>query len=87
VGFVITKYFAISDLSVFWGVYKFKKETYVGSRDAVNASKKASNFVVKTSFPKWLQARVFHQGHVFHFFSSDGVNDCIVLVLLGLMAI
>jgi hypothetical protein len=26
-------------------------------------------------------------GHVFHFFSGDGVNDCIGLVLLGPMVI
>jgi hypothetical protein len=34
---------------------------------------------------KWLQARIFHKGHVFHFFSSDWVNDCICMVLLGPM--
>jgi hypothetical protein len=53
----------------------------------VNALKKASDFVAKTSFPKWLQARVFHKGHVLHFFASDWVKDCIGLVLLGPMAI
>jgi hypothetical protein len=30
---------------------------------------------------------VFHKGHLFHFFSGDGVNDCIGLVLLGSMVI
>jgi hypothetical protein len=53
----------------------------------MNALKEASYFVAKTSFPKWLQARVFHKGHVFHFFSSDWVNDCIGVVLLVLMVI
>jgi hypothetical protein len=51
------------------------------------ALKEASCLVAKTSFPKWLQARVFHKGHVFNFFSSDWVNECIGLVLLGLMVI
>jgi hypothetical protein len=46
-----------------------------------------SYFIDKTSFPKWLQARVFQKGHVFHFFSSDWVNDCIGVVLLGPMVI
>jgi hypothetical protein len=55
------------------------------SRNVANALKKAPDFVSKTSFPKWFQARVFHKGHVFHFFSGDGVNYCICLVLLGPM--
>jgi hypothetical protein len=49
--------------------------------------KKASNFVAKTSFPKWLQARVLHEGRVFDFFSSDWMDDCIGLVLLEPMSI
>jgi hypothetical protein len=72
-------------MSVLWEVGEFDKETYVGSRDVANALKKAPDFVAKTSFPKWLQARVFHKGHVLHSFSSDLVNDCIGLVLLGPM--
>jgi hypothetical protein len=87
VGFVIAKYFAVSDLSVFWDVCKFDKETCFGSRNVPNALKKAPGIVSKTSFPKWLQTGVFHKGHVFHFFPGDGVNDCIGLVLLGLMVI
>jgi hypothetical protein len=87
VGFVIANYFAVSDLLVFWNVCKFDKETCVGSRNVLNALKKAPDFVAKTSFPKWLQTGVFHEGHVFHFFSGDGVNDCIGLVLLGPMVI
>jgi hypothetical protein len=75
-----------------WGcgsltVCEFDKETCVGSRNVTNALKKASDFVAKTSFPKWLQARVFHKGHVFHFFPSDWVNACIGLVFLGPMVI
>jgi hypothetical protein len=87
VWFVITTYFTVSDWSVFWDVFKFDEETCVGSEDVANALKKASDFVAKTSFPKWLQARVFHECHVFHFFSGDWVNDCIGLVLLGSMSI
>jgi hypothetical protein len=87
VGFVITNYFAVSDLSVFWDVCNFDKETCVGSRNVPNALKMAHDFVAKTSLPKWLQTGVFHKGHVLHFFSSDGVNDCIGLVLLGPMVI
>jgi hypothetical protein len=30
---------------------------------------------------------VFHKGHLFHFFSCDGVNDCIGLVLMVPMVI
>jgi hypothetical protein len=30
---------------------------------------------------------VFHKGHVFHFFSGDGVNDCIGLMYLGPMVV
>jgi hypothetical protein len=87
VGVVITNYFAGSDLSVFQDVSEFYKETCVGSRNISNALKKASAFVAKTSFPKWLQTGVFHKGHVFHSFSGDGVNDCIGLMCLGPMLI
>jgi hypothetical protein len=87
VGFVITDYFAVSDLSVFQGVSDFDKETCVGSRNISNTLKKAPAFVAKTLFPKWLQTGVFHNGHVFHFFSGDGVNDCIGLMCLGPMVI
>jgi hypothetical protein len=86
-GFIITKYFAVSDLSVFWDVCQFDKETCVGYQNIPNALKKVSNLVAKTSFPKWLQARVFHKGHAFHLFSGDGVNDCIVLMCLVPMVI
>jgi hypothetical protein len=87
VGFLNAHYFAVIDLSVFWDVCKFDKETCVGSKNVGNALKKAPDFVAKTSFPKWLQVRVFHKGHIFHFFSSDLVNDCIGLVLLVPMVI
>jgi hypothetical protein len=70
-------------LSLFWNVCKFNKETCVGSWDVTNALKEASYFVAKTSFPKWLQARVFHKGRVFHLFSCDWLNDCIGVMLLG----
>jgi hypothetical protein len=52
VGFIITNYFDVSDLSVFWDVCKFDKETCVGSRNVPNALKEVSDFVAKTSFPK-----------------------------------
>jgi hypothetical protein len=87
VGFLVTNYFSISDMSVLWYVCKFDKEKCVGSRNVSNAMKQAPDFVAKSSFPKWLQARVFHKGHVFHFFSSDGVNKCIGFVMMGPMAI
>jgi hypothetical protein len=87
VGFIITNYFAVSDLSVFWDVCKLNKETYFGSRNVTNALKEASYFVAKTSFPKWLQARIFHKGRVFHLLSSDWVNKCIGVVFLGPMVI
>jgi hypothetical protein len=87
VWFVIANNFAVSVLSVFWDVFKFNKETCVCSRDVTNALKEASYFFAKKSFPKWLQARVFHEGCVFHFFSSDWVNDCIGVMLLGPMVI
>jgi hypothetical protein len=82
VGFVIANYFAVRDLSAFRDVCKFELKKCVGSRNIPNALKKAPNFVAKTSFPKWLQTGVFHKGHVFHFFSSDGVNDCAGLMYL-----
>jgi hypothetical protein len=59
----------------------------VSSRNVTNALKKASDFVAKTSFPKCLQARIFHKGHLFHFFTGDWVNNYICLVLLGPMVI
>jgi hypothetical protein len=61
------------------------KKTCVGSRNVLNTLKEASYFVAKTSFSKWLKARVFHKGHVFHLFSSDWVNNRIGVVLLGPM--
>jgi hypothetical protein len=87
VGFIITNNFSVSDFSVFWDIFKLNKETCVGSRNVTNTLKKASYFVAKTSFPKWLQARVFHEGHVFHFFSSDWVNDRIGVVFLGSLVV
>jgi hypothetical protein len=87
VGFVITNYFAVSDLSVFWYVSEFDIETCVGSRNVSNTLKKASAFVAKTSCPNWLQTGVFHKGRVFHFLSGDGVNDCIGLMRLGQMVV
>jgi hypothetical protein len=87
VWFVITNYFAVSDLSVFWDVCRFDKDTCVGSGEVANALKKASDLVAEASFPKWFQERVFHEGHVFNLFSGDWVEDCIGLVLLGPMSI
>jgi hypothetical protein len=86
-GFIITHYFSVSNLHVFWDVCEFDKETCVGSRSVTDTLKEASYFVAKTSFPKWLQASIFHNGHVFHFFSSHWLNDCIGVVLLGSMVI
>jgi hypothetical protein len=86
-GFVIANYFYVSDLSVFWDVCKFDEETCVGARNFKNALKKVPDFAAKYSFPKWLQTRVFHKGHVFNFFSGDGVNDFIGLVLMVPMSI
>jgi hypothetical protein len=87
VEFVITNYFAVSDLSVFRDVSEFDKETCVGSRNVSNTLKKAPAFVAKASCPQWLQTGVFQKGHVLHFFSGDGVNDCIGLMFLGPMVI
>jgi hypothetical protein len=87
VGFVITNYFAVRDLSVFRDFSECDKETCVGSRNVSNNLKKAPAFVSKTLFPKWLQTGVFHKGHVFHFFSGDGANDCIGLMHLGPLVI
>jgi hypothetical protein len=53
----------------------------------MNALKEASYLVAITSLPKWLQARVFHEGRVFHFFSSDWLNNCIGIMLMGPMVI
>jgi hypothetical protein len=74
VGFAITNYFAVSDFSVLWNVFKFHKETCVGAGDVTNALKEASFIVAKTSFPKWLKVRILHEGHVFHLFSGDWVK-------------
>jgi hypothetical protein len=52
--FVIADYFAVSDLSVFWDVGEFDKETCVGARNVSNALEQASTFVAKASFPQWL---------------------------------
>jgi hypothetical protein len=87
VRFVIADFFAVSDFSVFRDVGEFDKETCVGSRNIVNPLEQATAFVAKASFPKWLYTGVLHKCHVFHFFSDDGVNDCIGLVLLGSMVI
>jgi hypothetical protein len=87
VGFLITNFFAASDLSVFWDVSEFDKDTYVGFKNVLNTTKKASTFVAKTLCPKWLQKGVFHKGRVFHFPASDGVKDCIGLMHLGTMIV
>jgi hypothetical protein len=63
------------------------KKTCVGSRNIPNALKKVPDFVAKAPCPKWLQTGVLNKGHVFHFFSGDGVNDCIGLMYLGTMVI
>jgi hypothetical protein len=87
VGFVITNYFAVSDVSVFLDVSEFDKETCVGSRNVSNTLKETPALVAKTSCPKWLQTGVFHKGHVFHFLSGDGVKECIGLMCPGPMVI
>jgi hypothetical protein len=87
VGLIVTNNFAVSDLYVFWDVCKVDKETCVGFRDIMNALKEASYFIAKTLFPKWLEGRVFHEGRLFHFFSSDWVKDCIGVMLLKTMVI
>jgi hypothetical protein len=56
-------------------VGEFDKETGVGSRNVSDALEQAPTFVAKASFPKWLETGVFHECHVFHFFSGDEVND------------
>jgi hypothetical protein len=86
VGFIITNYFAVSDLFVFWDVCKFDKETCVGSRNVSNTLKEASDFVAKPRFQSGCRLGSF-KVHVFDFFSSDQVNDCIGLLLLGPMVI
>jgi hypothetical protein len=53
-GFVIADYFAGSDISVFWDVGEFDKETCIGSRNVLNALEKAPAFVAKALFPQWL---------------------------------
>jgi hypothetical protein len=87
VGFVITNYFAVSDLSVFLDVSEFDQERCVGYGNVSNTLKKACTFIAKSSSPKWLQTGVFHKGRVFHFLSGDGVNDCISLIRLGPMVV
>jgi hypothetical protein len=54
VWFVITYYFAFSDLSVIWDAFQFDEETYVSSGDVSNALEEASILVAKTSSPKRL---------------------------------
>jgi hypothetical protein len=85
VGFVITNYFAVSDVSVFWNVCKFYKETYVSSRDVMDALKEAACRVAKASLQYWLQGRVLHEGRVLHLFAGDCVDYCIYEMLVGPM--
>jgi hypothetical protein len=80
-------YFSGSDISVFWDVGEFDKETCAGSRNVSNALEEAPTFVAKTSFPKQLFMGVLHKCHVFHFFSGDGVDDGVCQMLLGPMVI
>jgi hypothetical protein len=54
VRFVITEYFAVSDLSVFRDVFQFDEETCIGSLNVLNALEEASVFVAKSPRPKWL---------------------------------
>jgi hypothetical protein len=54
VRFAIANYFSVSDLSDFWDVAEFDKETCVGSRNLPNPLEHASAFGAKASFPKWL---------------------------------
>jgi hypothetical protein len=82
VWFVITYYFAVSDISVIWDVFQFDEETCVGSWNVSNSLEEASAFVAKTSSPTWLEMGILHESWVFHFFASDWVDDCVGLVPL-----
>jgi hypothetical protein len=52
VRFVVTDYFAVSDISVIGDVFQFDEETCIGSWNVSNALEEASAFVAKTSSPK-----------------------------------
>jgi hypothetical protein len=51
----------------------------------VNALKKAACLVTEASFPKGLEVRVIHEGHVFHLFAGYWMNHCVGKMLLGPM--
>jgi hypothetical protein len=82
VWFVVADYFAVSDISVIWDVFKFDEETCIGSWDVSNALEQASAFVAKTSGQKWLETGIFHESRILHFFSGDWVYDCVGVVPL-----
>jgi hypothetical protein len=83
VRFVITNYFAIRNLSLFWYVCNFQKETCVGSWDVADALKKAACLVAEFPLPKGLEVRVIHEGHVFHLLAGYWMDDCVFKILLG----
>jgi hypothetical protein len=49
VWFLIADYFAVSDLSVLWDVFRRGEETRVGYWDVSNALEQASVFIAKTN--------------------------------------
>jgi hypothetical protein len=87
VGFVITNYFAVSDLSVFWDVCEFDKETCVGSRNVVNALKRRPTSLPKPRFQSGCRRGSFIRAMYYIPPPGDGVNDCIGLVLMVPMVV
>jgi hypothetical protein len=53
VGFVIADSFSVCDLSVCWDVCQANEETCIASWNVSNSVEQASEFVAKTSRPKW----------------------------------
>jgi hypothetical protein len=49
--------------------------------------KRRSHSLPDPCFQSGCRREVLHKCHVFHFFSGDGVNDGVCLVLLGPMVI
>jgi hypothetical protein len=70
---LVTDNFAICDSSVLWYVFEFNKETCVGAKNVADNLEESTHLITKTSFPKRLEVRVFHECHVLHLFDRHWV--------------
>jgi hypothetical protein len=82
---VVANNFAICDVSVFWYVFEFNKETCVCSWNVTDALEQATCLIAEASFPQGLEVRVLNKGHVLHLLASYWMYYCVGKIFLGPM--